>query len=789
VEQNDLELGDAQSGPNVAFSRNVLLVCWQRRSLVLLGAAAGLVIGVLYYAQKRPVYQSGAKILVVKRNAGALPVAGGDPRLTVFEDFVSTHLELLTSPVIVERAVKKRNLGALPSLAGGDPGGVIRAGLQAFRTPPKDASTPPNNIINLSYRGGDSADAEEVLQAVIDSYRDFLDETYQNVSTTTLKLITKARDELRRDATAKEKKYSEFRKTSPLLGRGADGPNVHLGRIKQFQSVQTTLLARAGELQERLKAIDKARKDRSSHSVLLALATRALDSKTPGPQAKLERRLEETLFPLLIRKAELLEVYGPEHPDVMRVEKQIAMTRDLYTRLESVEEKYQGAARDKAADPLTSAIEVLRYEEFQVQTSLQGVTKLLAEEEARARSLEHYEIQDENFRADIKRTSDVLDQTLKRLEQMNLVRDSGGFEAAVIDKPGRGYKVSPVALNILTAALVIGLLAGVCLAYLVDALDKSFRTPEEIRRRLGLPVVGHIPYLPPTHQSIHPAGPDGAPTRIDLSLCCHHRPSSIEAESYRSVRTALFFSTNGERHKLIQVTSPNMGDGKTTLIANLAVSIAQAGRKVILVDADLRRPRIHRVFGVPGKVGLASLIAGAGELADAVQPSDVPGLDILPCGPRPANPAEMLIGPRFEEILDELRRLYDYVLVDTPPLRAVTDPCIVAPLVDGVLLTLRSSKGGRPHAEQARDLLGRLGIHVFGVVVNGVGKQGTMAGYGYEHYHYAEEYSYSYTYKEGGDAQADADDDEAVAATPTGVSHGLLSPNGQPEAHPPAAPR
>ncbi|MGL4551961.1 MAG: CpsD/CapB family tyrosine-protein kinase, partial [Gemmataceae bacterium] len=275
--------------------------------------------------------------------------------------------------------------------------------------------------------------------------------------------------------------------------------------------------------------------------------------------------------------------------------------------------------------------------------------------------------------------------------------------------------------------------------------DTSFRTPEEIRQRLRLPIVGHIPYLALSTEPVAYTAEDGRTVELDGALIEFHRPASVEAEAYRSVRTALYFTTQGERHKVIQVTSPSMGDGKSTLISNLAIAIAQSGRKVVLVDADLRRPRMHRVFGLTARQGLAQVIGGTAELAATVQKTVIPGLSVLPCGARPTDPSELLTLPRFADVLEELREEYDYVLVDTPPLLAVSDPCAVAPRVDGVLLTIRVSKNGRPAAERARDLLTALRINILGVVINGVGKQAAMAGYGYEHYHYADEYAPGYT--------------------------------------------
>src|SRR5262249_34072971 len=143
---------------------------------------------------------------------------------------------------------------------------------------------------------------------------------------------------------------------------------------------------------------------------------------------------------------------------------------------------------------------------------------------------------------------------------------------------------------------------------------------------------------------------------IDPMLVAHLRPKSINAESYRAVRTSLFFSTQGKGHQDIQVTSPNKGDGKSLLCSNLAITIAQSGKRVLLIDADCRRPRQHKVFNVSHDVGLASVLTGQTMAHEAVQQTTVPGLDIMPCGPIPSNPSELLVSPRFKEVLEMFRQ-------------------------------------------------------------------------------------------------------------------------------------
>ncbi len=282
-------------------------------------------------------------------------------------------------------------------------------------------------------------------------------------------------------------------------------------------------------------------------------------------------------------------------------------------------------------------------------------------------------------------------------------------------------------------ALFLGLLLGGGLAYLAELTDKSFRSPEDVRRRLGLPIMGFIPRLKPNAKVLVPAGEGAA--QLDPNICTWHRAASKEAEAYRGVRTALYFSSmRRQGRKIIQVTSPNQGDGKSTLAANLAVSIAQSGKRVLLVDADLRRPTIGKLFGITNPAGFASVLGGLTEMGEAICPTGVPGLVVMPSGPLPPNPSELLTAPRLREVLEWMREHYDYIVLDTPPLLAVTDPGVVGPQVDGVIVTLRATKRGRVEAERAKEILDNLGINIFGIVLNDMDHAPSGEGYGYYGY-------------------------------------------------------
>jgi capsular exopolysaccharide synthesis family protein len=209
-------------------------------------------------------------------------------------------------------------------------------------------------------------------------------------------------------------------------------------------------------------------------------------------------------------------------------------------------------------------------------------------------------------------------------------------------------------------------------------------------------------------------------------------PKSGVAEAYRSLRTNIQFYNLGERMRRLLVTSSGPNEGKSTTSANLAITFAQAGNQVILLDADLRRPFLHRVFQVSNLVGLTNVMVGEATLEEAIRSTEVPGLSLLTSGPIPPNPAEMLGSTRMRELLDQLADLADVVIIDSPPVIAVTDASVLAPLVDGVILVAGAGLVNRDMAQRAKAQLEAVRAKVLGVVLNGVEVEGS----GYYYYYY-----------------------------------------------------
>ncbi len=720
------------------------------KQLLIVGVLVGLAAAFLYFAKAPRVYESTAQVLVVKKRPDT--VTGLDTRNLAIEDYVATHQTLLRSPVIVERAIKKGNLWSLSCFTD-ETEDLTEVIIKALNVSRNKTAGPSNNVLNLSFRSTDGADCETVLNAVIGSYKDFLEETYKNTSQDTAQLITQAKNLLGKELKKLEQDYRDFREKAPLLfGRGKDGPTVRQERLSNIESKLSALMVRKAEVQGYLKAIDTGLQKGGSRESLLAMATEWA-AKSDGDNSHLKQQLtmQNQLYPLLMEEQRLLETKGVSHPEVIAVRHRIDLARDFLASPSSPWRKNYSKGDEKRdfsfADPLELYRDYFKQQLNHVEVQEELLAGRLKQETDELREMVKYEMYDEAFRTDISRNDKLFEGMAKRLKDVDMIKEMGGYDASTIAPARVGKMVSPKAIIIFPIALVLGLIGGFGLAFLADRTDKSFRSIEEIRRRLGLPVVGEIPFLEQASGALLKDGPGGS--FLDPTLCTVFTPNSVESESFRGVRTALYFSAHGKNHKVIQVTSPNGGDGKSVLASNLAVSIAQSGKSVLLIDADLRKPKIHKLFGLASTTGLGSIIAEGTEPKDAIQASGIAGLSVLPCGPLPPNPAELLTSPRFKELLDYFRDHFDFVLIDTPPLLAVTDPSVVAARVDSVLLVIRFTKNARPSGRRARQILASLGATVLGVVVNDTDKNTGSDRYGYG-------YGYGYGEYKAGETSSEA---------------------------------
>jgi capsular exopolysaccharide synthesis family protein len=325
---------------------------------------------------------------------------------------------------------------------------------------------------------------------------------------------------------------------------------------------------------------------------------------------------------------------------------------------------------------------------------------------------------------------------LERLQTGITVAQNGGAEVLNVAQVPTEPTNQDLLRNIV-AGLAVGLVLGVALAFLREYLDDTIKTKDDLERASGLTVLGLIPALPDWKNRNKPR------------LIAMSEPRSMAAEAYRTVRTSVEFLGLDQPIGSLQVTSAIATEGKTTTLANLAVTIARAGQRVIVLCCDMRRPRIHEFFGLENKIGFTSVLLGDAAITDAIQP--VPGelsIGVVSSGPIPPNPAELLESRRAVETIEALDNRCDLLLIDSPPILPVTDAMVISGLVDGVLLVADSGSTAKRGLRRAVELLRQVDAPVIGAILNGVASKSE---YGYA---YANNSYYDYRVKDATEAQA-----------------------------------
>lgn len=322
-------------------------------------------------------------------------------------------------------------------------------------------------------------------------------------------------------------------------------------------------------------------------------------------------------------------------------------------------------------------------------------------------------------------------------EQYQISRIEQSVDASkvqLIDVAGvPGWPVSPNRKRDVMLSAALGLLLGALLAVLLDRLDNSIRSPEEIHDLLDVNVLGMIPAIRVDNEEAQVAE-DVALER----LVTHADPRSVVAESYRSLRTNLAFARANEDVRTLVLTSPGPADGKSTTVANLAITFAQQGQRTLIIDADLRRAVLDKTFSVPRSPGLTELIIGSVQLDEAVNETQVPNLFVLGSGQFPPNPSELLGSAAMKQVVAEAKERFDIVLFDSPPLLAVTDAAVLSTLVDGTVLVVRMGSTAREAARLAIARLRQVHARVLGALLNDARSRGAgyYGGYGYQYYAY-----------------------------------------------------
>jgi polysaccharide biosynthesis transport protein len=548
--------------------------------------------------------------------------------------------------------------------------------------------------------------ANEVAQAYIDESLSQKLKVTENAS----KWLDERRDSLSDSARASEMALYAFRKQSDMLSTSIDDrANMVSSRLTATSTALTDVQLKIAGHKARVAAIRNVQHQQGSDDSMWAEALPAAREN-----ATLQK-LKDRMLTLRTDCTELQSRYLGEHPKLMECRDKLALVeKDFQRELSNLVVGTEAELRESIEKEknLQALFNEVRAEAFEVEKKKLELDRLKQESDS------------------AKRQYDSVFKRLKDIELSGLLRTSN---VRVLDaaRPQLGAVRPNVPQSILLGVLA-GLIAGLGLALLLEFLDSSVTSQLEIEERLGLTFLGFVPTIPQ-------AVAEGQSKDLHI----HREPKSHIAECTRAVRTNLLFMSPDKPLKRMLVTSSGPQEGKSTTAINLAIAMAQSGQKVLIVDTDMRRPRLHKAFGVPNDVGVSSLVVGEGKLEDAIKTTEVPGVYLLPCGPVPPNPAELLHTKAFAELLETLDGKFDRVLLDSPPVGAVADAVVLATQVAGVVIVLKAGATQRDVAKRTVRALTDVKAPILGAVLNDVNlersRYGDYYGYAYRYYGYGGE--------------------------------------------------
>lgn len=684
------------------------------RWFLLLGAVVlAEILALLLVSTQPPSYETRSTILVEPSMPHVLGSAAGelaDPSPANFylvQDYLQTSRRILTSDSLAARAA-----GRLKLLS--EPGFFQIPGEKTAPTLPKSLAEAgeillghytadvimETRLLVVTARHQSPEWAKRIADAVADEFVTGTAETREHTTQKTSQQLADELDGLRKGLREAELALYTFKSEHDILSVSLeDRANQIARQIDKYTDALTEVKLRKLQRQSQVAELKKLKDVDPLHIPMLGAEMPALLSDLRRTYAEEQRRL-----------AELRARYEDRHPQVQQ-------------QTSKVEQLLRELAREVEV-ALSAA--TLRLSE--TESDEKKVLTELATLKAEGLKLSRLEIEFNKLKRDADSLQKQYNLLLNREKETGMAYRLSQSYLKVLDYARLPkVPVSPRKRVALLLALLGGLGLGVGLAFILDAIDRSLKTPEEVEAHLRLPLLGLLPEV---------AGSSRTRAAADLYVAEH--PRSPVAEAWRTVRTNLLFSSADRPLTTILLTSSVAREGKTLCSISLGTVLAQAGQRTLLVDCDLRRPRLGKALGLRDAVGLTSVLVGDAQLEDAIRETPVEGLSILPAGPSPPNPAELLASASFRKLLAKLRTDYDRVILDSPPAVPVTDPAILATLVDGVILVVRHATTHRELARRAVTQLADVNAHLLGIVLNQVAAnhKGYRAYYGhYGDYH------------------------------------------------------
>lgn len=760
--------------------QQVLRVLTRRKLWVLWITVFFVLAAVLVTLIMRPIYGATATIELNKNNGGSMELEdllssqlGSDSEL--LDTDLQTEISILEGDSLALTVIERLGLASQPPFLvegraarkfAAEKGRPLEDApltrvrlLKIFHKHLKVDLIHGTRLIQVTFETHDADQAARIVNASIDAYKSLYLKNHYDATTEASDWLTGQLSELKKNVENSQKKLSDFQKQTGLLSlslmmpgnsdaNAGNGGGLHSVVIEKLDALNAELTAAEANRIEK-EAIYQLAKTGNEDIVMglssdpLAVQSKSMVLTQNGGLSNLIL-FRQQRSQLQVNLAQAAEVYGKENRHLKDIETQIdALNKQIREELQEI------AKRAEADFELARQTEAAVRKQFDQQQ--------LEASKLNEKTVELAVLTQEAFSS-----QKLYEDLYTRLQEANVSAGIKATNITVVD-PARAVAepVLPKPVPFIGVGLAAGLFFGIVAAFTVDSFDRTITNPQEVEQITGMQVIGMVPTFENATghagygQRLRSIRGQNAPLVEDVSaargLWLLNHPESPAAEALRSLRTAILLSRPGGGPKFILLTSCIPGEGKTTITGNLAITLAQNGKKVMLIEADMRRPRVEHVMGVSRKVGLSNVLAGACTVDDATEFGvHVPTLDIILAGPRPPLPSELLQSSAFDNLLKELDAKYDFVLIDSPPALLLTDAVAIAPKVDAVIWIARAGLVTRQFISRAAQLITRHRMPGIGFVLNGISLKGDPYGYSYGYEHYG-----SYYGKEDGSSRND----------------------------------
>jgi capsular exopolysaccharide synthesis family protein len=687
------------------FDVHALLHLFSKRRWLVVGTAVFVFASVAVYTLRQPKVFGASTSVIIDSTAprvldNQVQEVGdtGAGSYWYTKEYTETQTRIMTSRAVAERVAEKLGLGHDPEFLGvariTDPQSRQKAmaSIDAAALLQGKLSVAPvkdTRLVTIRVEDSDPKRAALLANEVAEAYVAETLALKLRLSESANRWLEDRLTELEQKTKQSELAIYDFKKDADMLTTSLeDRASIVSQRLNTYNGALTDVRTRIAGLRARVEAIQSLKKgvDTAKEPDWADVLTQ---NQPVGPAATLKARY-------LQEKADcsaLRERYLPGHPKLASCLEKVAVTRqDLLHEL----------------DNLVRSAEL----EFREATAKErNLEVLLASAKAEAFEVNKRQIEFERMKRESDNNQRLYDLVLKRLKDIELASMLRTSNARVLDAARPSFApIRPRIQSNLLLGLILGLAGGLALAFLTEQLDTSVTTQADVEERVGVPFLGILPRVTLERTA----------TDDERDLYVFRNPRSAAAEACRAIRTNLLFMSPDRPLRTMLVTSSSPREGKSTCVITTGIAMAQSGNRVVLIDTDMRRPRLHRALGIPNERGVSSVLVGDATLDEVIKSTEVPGLFVIPSGPIPPNPAELFHTQSFKDFVAAVGGGFDRVIFDSPPVNAVADPVVLATQVDGVFLVIRAAATHRAMARRAVRVLTDVKTRIFGAVLNDV---------------------------------------------------------------------